>query len=157
MIREVQEDLAAQDLKVIPGEEIIAQVYVIDRSIYEDNEIFAKNQLDSGMMTQDEYQKYLQVYNKYIGEIIPPDLMVIMNQNPKTLHERVMARGRAMEKGMTVEYLENLNHRYIDSLEPLLLSRSVRFIRQTPEGPKEAEEANLSILETIKKELCLGK
>lgn len=129
------------------------QIHVIDRSIFEDNEIFAKNQIDSGMMTQSEYEEYLAVYNKHIDEILAPDLMVILNQDPKVLHERVMKRGREMEKGMTVEYLANLQDRYFNSLEPLLKNKGVVYFRQNLEGPKEIEAANKAILEAIKKEL----
>lgn len=131
------------------------EIHVIDRSIFEDNEIFAKNQLDSGMMTQEEYLKYLEVYSKHIEEIMTPDLMVIMSQDAKVLHERVMKRGREMEKEMSLEYLQNLNDRYANSLEPFLKSRNVRFIRQNPEGPKEMDESNQYILDLIKKELDL--
>lgn len=132
------------------------EVHVIDRSIFEDNEIFAKNQLDSGMMTAAEYQEYLAVYSKHIDEILPPDLMVILHQEPKVLHERVMARGREMEKGMTVEYLQNLNHRYADSLEPLLQARNVRYIRQQAGGPQPAEEANRALLQAVASALGLA-
>lgn len=129
------------------------EIHVIDRSIFEDNEIFAKNQIDCGMMTQSEYEEYLAVYNKHIDEILAPDLMVILNQDPKVLHERVMKRGREMEKGMTVEYLANLQDRYFNSLEPFLKNKGVVYFRQNPEGPKEIEAANKAILEAIKKEL----
>lgn len=129
------------------------QIHVIDRSIFEDNEIFAKNQIDSGMMSQSEYEEYLAVYNKHIDEILSPDLMVILNQDPKILHERVMKRGREMEKGMTVEYLANLQDRYFNSLEPFLKNKGVVYFRQNLEGPKEIEAANKAILEAIKKEL----
>lgn len=131
------------------------EIHVIDRSIFEDNEIFAKNQLDSGMMTQEEYQQYLEVYNKSIDEIIAPDLMVIMSQDAKVLHERVMKRGRDMEKEMSLEYLENLNHKYLYGLEPMLQSRNVKFFRQESESPKDAEGANRAILKRIISQLEL--
>lgn len=132
------------------------EIHIIDRSILEDNEIFAKNQRDSGMMTEEEYQKYLEVYNKYIEEIIAPDLVVIMSQDAKVLHERVMKRGREMEKDMGLDYLENLNNRYLNSLEPMLSSRNVPFYRQQNEGPKDIESANRAVLETIANTLSLA-
>jgi deoxyadenosine/deoxycytidine kinase len=142
-----------EDNPTIAEEKPEIQIHVIDRSIFEDNEIFAKNQIDSGMMTQSEYEEYLAVYNKHIDEILAPDLMVILNQDPKVLHERVMKRGREMEKGMTVEYLANLQDRYFNSLEPFLKNKGVVYFRQNLEGPKEIEAANKAILEAIKKEL----
>jgi deoxyadenosine/deoxycytidine kinase len=128
------------------------EIHVIDRSIFEDNEIFAKNQLDSGMMTREEYEEYLKVYDKHIGEIMSPDLMVILNQDPKVLHERVMKRGREMEKGMSVDYLANLQERYFNSLEPFLKNKGVIYFRQSPNSPKDVASANQEILEAIKKE-----
>lgn len=129
------------------------EIHVIDRSIFEDNEIFAKNQFDSGMMTQEEYDEYLKIYNKHINEILPPDLMIILNQDPKILHERVMKRGREMEQGMSVDYLANLQERYLNSLEPYLKEKGVVYFRQNPNGPKDIEGANRVILEAAKKEL----
>lgn len=133
------------------------EIHIIDRSILEDNEIFAKNQRDSGMMTEEEYQQYLEVYHKNIEEIISPDLVIIMSQDAKVLHERVMKRGREMEKDMGLDYLENLNNRYINSLEPMLKSRNVCFYRQEADGPKDIEGANRTILETVNTKLHLVK
>lgn len=132
------------------------EIHVIDRSIFEDNEIFAKNQIDSGMMTQEEYKEYLAVYEKHVHEILKPDLMVILNQDPKVLHSRVMKRGREMEKGMSVKYLSNLQDRYFNSLEPFLKSKDVVYFRQKPQGPQDVEGSNRSILESVKKELLLS-
>ena len=132
------------------------EIHIIDRSIFEDNEIFAKNQLDSGMMTQEEYEQYLEVYNKYIEEIIAPDLMVIMSQDSKVLHERVMKRGREMEKEMSLEYLENLNQRYLHALEPMLSLRNVLFFRQEAETSKDLEGVNRAILESVTNKLKLA-
>lgn len=132
------------------------EIHVIDRSIFEDNEIFAKNQIDSGMMTQEEYKQYLEVYEKHIHEVLKPDLMVILNQDPTVLHSRVMQRGREMEKGMSVDYLSNLQQRYFNSLEPFLKSKDVVYFRQNPEGPKDVEGSNRAVLESVKKELLLS-
>lgn len=129
------------------------EIHIIDRSILEDNEIFARNQLDSGMMTQEEYQQYLEIYSKNIEDVIAPDLMVIMSQDAKVLHDRVMKRGRDMEKEMSIEYLENLNNRYLNSLEPMLTSRKIQFFRQGSEGPKDQEGSNKFILEAIRSKL----
>lgn len=141
----------------LAGKEPEIEIHVIDRSIYEDNEIFAKNQIDSGMMTDEEYEEYLEVYNKHVNEILPPDLMVILNQEPKVLHERVMKRGREMEKGMSVEYLANLQARYFNSLEPFLKSRNVIYFRQNPEGSQDPITSNRAILEGVVKELFSSK
>lgn len=129
------------------------EIHVIDRSIFEDNEIFAKNQIDSGMMTLEEYEEYLKIYNKHIEEILVPDLMVILNQDPKILHERVIKRGREMEKGMDLDYLSNLQARYSGSLEPFLKKKGVVYFKQNPSGPTDSEGANRAILEAVKKVL----
>ena len=41
-------------------------MYLIDRCMLEDNLIFAKNSVNSGVMNNNEYLEYLEVYNGYI-------------------------------------------------------------------------------------------
>lgn len=149
--------------KLLPNERRRA-VHVIDRSLFEDNEIFAKNQRDSGLMNEEEYLQYLELYNKHVDEILKPDLIVYLRPSIETLQRRIKARGREMEKDLSKEYLENLQHRYDYSLEPYLKSKKISLIKcSTDEGPESHPEdretrkieTNQKILQTIKTELEL--
>jgi deoxyadenosine/deoxycytidine kinase len=122
------------------------QIHVIDRSIFEDNEIFAKNQLDSGMMTQEEYGKYLEVYLSNIDQIIKPDFVVILTQDVKVLHQRVRNRGREMEKDMSIEYLQNLQNRYDHALVPFLEKRGINYLKTTPDLTLDPAASNKKVL-----------
>ena len=152
--REVDKEIITSKNKNSTGENQI-EVHVIDRSIFEDNEIFAKNQLDSGMMTQEEYESYLQLYNKTIDEITKPDIVIVLNQEVKTLHERIMKRGREMEKDMSIEYLQNLQNRYDYALLPFLTQRGVKFFRPEADPNSDPLISNKKILEVIVKGLNL--
>lgn len=125
------------------------QIHVIDRSIFEDNEIFAKNQLDSGMMTQAEYEKYLEVYLSNIDQIIKPDFVVILTQDVKVLHQRIVNRGREMEKDMSIDYLQNLQHRYDHALVPFLEKRGINYLKTSPDLSLDAGSSNRKVLEAI--------
>ena len=123
--------------------------YVVDRSIFEDNEIFAKNNLDSGLMTQQEYSDYLQVYTAGIDELRPPDLVIILNQDVQVLLDRILTRGRDMEKDMSLDYLANLQHRYTHALEPFLALRGVPFVKVSPKDLLETELMNQQVADLI--------
>jgi deoxyadenosine/deoxycytidine kinase len=129
---------------------------VIDRSIFEDNEIFAKNQLDSGMMTQTEYEKYLEVYMSNIDQIIKPDFVVILTQEVKVLHQRILNRGREMEKDMSIDYLQNLQNRYDYALVPFLEKRGIKFLKTTPDLSLDPASSNRKVLEAILAHLQLS-
>ena len=42
-------------------------IYFTDRCMIEDNLIFAKNSVNSGVMHKNEYEEYLGVYEGYMG------------------------------------------------------------------------------------------
>jgi deoxyadenosine/deoxycytidine kinase len=80
---------------------------IVDRTLYEDAEIFARTAL-----SRVEYQIYLQLY-EYLLENLPlPDLVVYLRASTKTLSRRIQSRGRSFEKSLPSSYLRKLNERY---------------------------------------------
>lgn len=80
---------------------------IVDRTLYEDAEIFARTAL-----SRIEYQIYLQLY-EYLLENLPlPDLVVYLRASTKTLSRRIQSRGRSFEKSLPSSYLRKLNERY---------------------------------------------
>lgn len=133
-------------------------VSIIDRSIFEDHEIFAKNQLKSGMFTQDEYQQYLRYFENSIGNILKPDAVILLDIDVDVLLERIKSRGRKMESSITREYLENLQYFYKEGLEQYLNSIDVPLIKPSliKDLPISNEEAaNAKLLTELKKRLNL--
>ncbi|MDF1499178.1 MAG: deoxynucleoside kinase [Anaerolineales bacterium] len=85
---------------------------IIDRSIYEDAEIFARAALQLGTIDDRDYLTYRRVFDLVVGGLPRPDLLIMLNAPVGVLVERIQARGREMEKGITPEYLQLLDDLY---------------------------------------------
>ncbi len=85
---------------------------VLDRVIYEDAEIFAKNLYEIGNMEKRDYENYLALYDVMTEYLHPPDLLVYLRANVDTLLHQISLRGRDFEKSIRREYLEQLNGHY---------------------------------------------
>jgi deoxyadenosine/deoxycytidine kinase len=85
---------------------------VLDRVIYEDAEIFAKNLYEIGNMQKRDYENYLALYDVMTEYLHPPDLLVYLRANVDTLLHQISLRGRDFEKSIKREYLEQLNGHY---------------------------------------------
>lgn len=91
-----------------------ARSAIIDRSIYEDAEIFAKAALELGSVTERDYRTYRQVFDLVVGTLPKPDLLILLRAELPVLVERIGARGRDMERGISAEYLGLLERLYSD-------------------------------------------
>jgi hypothetical protein len=85
---------------------------VLDRVIYEDAEIFARNLFEIGNMEERDYRNYLALYEVMTAYLHPPDLLVYLRANVDTLLRQISLRGRDFEKSIKREYLEQLNRHY---------------------------------------------
>lgn len=103
-------DRAAQHAAVARS----AQSAIIDRSIYEDAEIFARAAVTLGTLSERDYQTYRHVYDLIVENLPSPDLLILLQTPVPVLMERIRRRGREMEKGITAEYLELLETYYAD-------------------------------------------
>ena len=86
--------------------------FVVDRSIYEDTSVFAKSQALNGLMSEEEYKKYLGFFDVNKEKIRLPSLIIYLKMEPRKLFERIQKRGRDMEKDVSEEYLRSLQHLY---------------------------------------------
>jgi hypothetical protein len=85
---------------------------VLDRVIYEDAEIFARNLFEIGNMEERDYRNYVALYDVMTEYLHPPDLLVYLRANVDTLLHQIASRGRDFEKSIKREYLEQLNRHY---------------------------------------------
>ncbi len=85
---------------------------VQDRTIYEDTEIFARILYRRGQMEERDYQNYRELFAEMVSYLRPPDLVLYMRAQPKTILGRIRQRGREMEKDIDVEYLGELHDAY---------------------------------------------
>ena len=85
---------------------------VLDRVIYEDAEIFARNLFEIGNMEKRDYENYLALYDVMTEYLHPPDLLVYLRASVDTLMHQISLRGRDFEQSIKREYLEQLNRHY---------------------------------------------
>lgn len=85
---------------------------ILDRSIYEDAEIFAHNLYKQGYFSQRDYQTYRSLYQSLVDFLHPPDLLIYLRASVSTLRERISLRDRDYERTISAEYLAQLNGLY---------------------------------------------
>lgn len=87
---------------------------IIDRSIYEDAYIFARALHHMGNLTERDYLAYRRVFEMVVRSLPTPDLLIYLKAPVFTLMERIRARARNIETGISVEYLTLLDSFYED-------------------------------------------
>ncbi len=85
---------------------------ILDRVIYEDAEIFARNLYLIEKMDERDYKNYVELYKVMTAYLRPPDLLIYLRANIDTLLKQISLRGRDFEQGIPREYLEQLNVHY---------------------------------------------
>ncbi|MCH8094344.1 MAG: deoxynucleoside kinase [Chloroflexi bacterium] len=90
---------------------------MIDRSIYEDAEIFARAALELGTVTDRDYSTYRQLFDLVVGLLPTPDLLIYLKAPVPELMRRIRARRRDMEGGVTEDYLALLEKYYEQWIE----------------------------------------
>jgi hypothetical protein len=85
---------------------------ILDRVIYEDAQIFARNLYQIGKMDERDYANYVELYKVMTEYLRPPDLLIYLRANVDTLVKQISLRGRDFEQGIPREYLEQLNGHY---------------------------------------------
>jgi len=92
--------------------ERVSGVVVLDRTIYEDAEIFATALHDMRNFTGRDWDTYWNFYQIILEAIRPPDLMIYLRCSMRTLRKRIRLRGRHMEKDIPLSYLKRLERLY---------------------------------------------
>ena len=85
---------------------------ILDRSLYEDAEIFAFNLYQNGYMSRRDYEAYDMLYQSLLTFLPSPDLVVYLRASVSTLEERIRLRDRDYERTIDANYLEQLNQTY---------------------------------------------
>ena len=92
--------------------EQMSGVVVLDRTIYEDAEIFATALHEMRNFTGRDWDTYWNFYQIILDAIRPPDLMIYLRCSMRTLRRRIRLRGRAMEQDIPLSYLKRLERLY---------------------------------------------
>lgn len=93
------------------------QSAIADRSIYEDAHIFARALYHLGNLSERDYQSYRSVFDQVVSGLPRPDLLLFLHCPVPVLLERIGQRGRAIERGITGEYLRLLETFYEEWLQ----------------------------------------
>lgn len=101
----------------------ISEGVVLDRTIYEDADIFAENLFRSGYLSERDYQSYLFLYQTLVALVPTPQLLIFLKGSTETLIERIKQRSlekknhRNSEEFIPIDYINNLNKRYSQWIE----------------------------------------
>lgn len=87
---------------------------VLDRSIFEDAHIFARALHHLGNLDERDYLAYRRVFELVVSNLPPPNLLIYLKAPASVLIERIRRRGRAIEGGISEEYLMLLESFYTD-------------------------------------------
>ncbi len=88
------------------------QSAILDRSIYEDAVIFSRALHHMGNLNERDYHAYRRVFDMVVRQLPPPDLLIYLRAPVSVLVDRIRNRGRAIENGITPEYLALLDSYY---------------------------------------------
>lgn len=102
---------------------------VMDRTIYEDAEIFATNLYRGRFMSKRDHQTYMELYTSMQSALQPPDLLIYLRCDTRAIRARIRQRGRPSEQAIKASYLRRLNELYEDwiaryTLSPVLVWES---------------------------------
>ena len=89
---------------------------ICDRSIFEDYYIFARALHALGNLTERDFRAYERLFHLVVGILPRPNLLLYLKASTPTLLGRIRGRGRAIEAGITADYLDLLNRLYDDWL-----------------------------------------
>ena len=84
---------------------------VQDRTIYEDT-IFARMLHKAGFIDQRDYETYVGHFNVMKRFLVYPDVLIYLRVSPEVSMQRIQARGRDAEGGITLGYMEKLHQVY---------------------------------------------
>ena len=99
---------------------------VQDRTIYEDS-IFAKMLATSGLMDERDYRTYIELFRNKSNFMCKPNMIVYLDVSPEESLERILKRGREVEAGIELEYLQALYEGYEEFVDEI--SRVTPVIR----------------------------
>jgi len=95
-----------QELDRQPG------VVALDRTIFEDAEIFATALHQMRKISKRDWETYCGFYEAILDAIRPPDLMIYLRCSMRPLRQRIRLRGRKMEQDVPLAYLKRLERLY---------------------------------------------
>ncbi|WP_134338193.1 2-amino-4-hydroxy-6-hydroxymethyldihydropteridine diphosphokinase [Flavobacterium psychrophilum] len=138
--QQLSDDLSQFDL----FKDFVVTDYHIFKSL-----IFAKVTLQ-----EDEFRLYKTLFDIIYKEMTKPDLYVYLYQNTDRLLQNIKKRGRSYEQEIEAEYLEKINHGYLDYIKSQT-DLNVLVIDVSDFDFAEKQEDYVKILDIIQEKLDL--
>jgi len=92
-------------------------INIIERSVYTDRNVFAKNCHANGLMNDIEWCDYTNWHDWLCSKFdIQPDLYVYLRVDPEVSFARLQKRSRHEEEGVPLDYLRQIHQRHEDWL-----------------------------------------
>lgn len=88
------------------------KIFIGERCLYEDREIFAKLSTDDGFISGIEYETYKYYFDAF--KIKEPTKIFYINLQPQKCLDRIKKRGREEEADITLDYLKKLHLYYAE-------------------------------------------
>lgn len=88
--------------------------WILDRTWYEDAEVFARGLFEQGLMTSDAWSLYRRLYTELLHSPAarPPRLLLYLHGPLELIQERIASRGRPKEREASTDYWAALHARY---------------------------------------------
>lgn len=128
--------------------EILAKVQgeqvVLERSIFTDRNVFAKNLYAQGAMNESEWQLYQQLWDFLaLNYCETPDKILYLRTPAEECLERIKKRGREEEQTMPLDYLKRLEDLHdewlLDHPDTIILDGTRRWSIEEIEAKVQAE------------------
>ncbi len=81
---------------------------VFERSIYCDRHVFARSLFEQGLMDSTEWALYQHFWEQFRAAAPQPDAIIYLRTPADECYRRLQVRGRAEERGISLDYLLHL-------------------------------------------------
>lgn len=85
---------------------------ILDRVLQENYYVFTRNAFEAGFIDKLEYDLLTQNFSLVSNGLEEPDLVIYLKRDASELKMNIDKRGREMESGVSLQYLEDLNKLY---------------------------------------------
>lgn len=87
---------------------------IVDRTVYEDAEVFARNLRAQALISGRDWQSFYELYSLAARKEPRPDILIYLRASADTLAKNIKKRGRPYEAGIKKTYLKQLGELYED-------------------------------------------
>ena len=111
------------------------KIVFVERSQYTDRFIFVeliKQQGNMNNLEVDTYKHHFEIYKNPL-----PELSIILDTPPTECKDRMCSRGRGMEEGVPLDYLQKLGKVYDENYQRLGVKTIKKFFSASPSATAE--------------------